>query len=81
MALLGLIGGPLAFAGATGVLLGAFDPDSAAKFLLTLPEIVWEASLGIYLIAKGFKSAPRSSSPAAPVGADERTLVPAASTR
>jgi Domain of unknown function (DUF4386) len=62
MALLGLIGGPLCFAAATGVLFGVFGPDSAPKFLLTVPEIVWEASLGIYLIAKGFKSAPGSSS-------------------
>jgi hypothetical protein len=26
--------------------------------LVTLPEIAWEASLGTYLIAKGFKPSP-----------------------
>lgn len=27
------------------------------NFLFTAPEIVWEASLGIWLITKGFRSA------------------------
>ncbi len=58
MALLGLIGGPLAFLGGTLVLFGVFDPGSAPLFLITLPEIAWEASLGIYLIVKGFKPSP-----------------------
>jgi len=26
-----------------------------AQFLATVPEILWEASLGVYLTAKGFK--------------------------
>ena len=56
MALIGLVGGPLAFVGAILVLFGAFDLTSGPKFLLTVPEIVWEASFGIYLCAKGFKT-------------------------
>jgi hypothetical protein len=56
MAMLGLYGGPLAFATATAVLLGAYEQQSATNFIFTLPEIAWEASLGIYLIAKGFKT-------------------------
>jgi hypothetical protein len=56
MALIGVIGGPLAFASATAVLLGAYEQTSAVSFLATFPEMVWEASLGIYLIAKGFKA-------------------------
>jgi hypothetical protein len=31
---------------------------SGVKFALTFPEIVWEASLGIYLTVKGFRSPP-----------------------
>jgi Domain of unknown function (DUF4386) len=58
MALLGLIGGPLAFAGGTAVLFGLFDQPSAPLFLLTALEIAWEASLGVYLIVKGFKPSP-----------------------
>ena len=33
-------------------MFGAFE----AQGIATIPEIVWEASLGIYLIAKGFKA-------------------------
>ena len=58
MALLGVIGGPLAFATATAVLFGAYKQTSATNFLFTLPEILWEASLGIYLIVKGFRPSP-----------------------
>lgn len=58
MALLGVIGGPLAFATATAALFGAYAQTSGISFLFTLPEIVWEASLGIYLIVKGFKPSP-----------------------
>ncbi len=56
MALLGLIGGPLIFASSTAVLFGAYEQTSEAAFFAALPEIAWEASLGIYLIAKGFKT-------------------------
>jgi hypothetical protein len=58
MALLGVIGGPLAFATATAVLFGAYEQASATNFVFTLPEILWEALLGIYLIVKGFKPSP-----------------------
>jgi hypothetical protein len=44
------------FFSATAVLLGADEQTSAVSFLATFPEMVWEASLGIYLIAKGFKA-------------------------
>ena len=36
-------------------MFGAFDAGSAAQGIASLPEIAWEASLGIYLIVKGFK--------------------------
>ena len=58
MALLGLIGGPLAFAGGTAVLFGALEAGSPGLFLLTALEILWEASLTIYLIVKGFRPSP-----------------------
>lgn len=58
MALLGVIGGPMAFATATAVLFGAYEQSSATNFVFTLPEILWEASLGIYLIVKGFRPSP-----------------------
>ncbi|MFV2177990.1 DUF4386 domain-containing protein [Actinomadura sp. LOL_016] len=56
MALIGLIGGPIACATATAVLFGAYDQESPVNLLFTAPEIVWEVSLGIWLITKGFRS-------------------------
>jgi Domain of unknown function (DUF4386) len=55
LALLGLVGGPLAFLAGTLVLLGAIDQQSTLQGVLTIPEILWEASLAIYLIVKGFR--------------------------
>jgi hypothetical protein len=55
LALLGVAGGSLALVTALLVLFGAYKQSAAASFFLTLPEAVWELSLGIYLIVKGFK--------------------------
>jgi Domain of unknown function (DUF4386) len=66
MALLGLIGGPLAFAGGTAVLFGLFEQPSAPLFLLTSPEILWEASLALYLTFKGFRPSPITAGVAEP---------------
>jgi hypothetical protein len=55
MALLGLIGGPLAFIGGVFVLFGAFDQPSGPLIALTAIEVAWEASLAIYLTVKGFR--------------------------
>ncbi len=59
MALVGLIGGPLAFLGGVLILFGVFDNPSAGSFVFTAPEIVWESFLCIYLTFWGF----RQSSP------------------
>jgi hypothetical protein len=37
------------------VLFGACDQTSGPSFIPTLPEAIWELSLGVYLIATGFK--------------------------
>jgi hypothetical protein len=58
MALLGLIGGPLAFIGGVFVLFGAFGQPSGPLIALTAIEIVWEASLAIYLTVKGYRPSP-----------------------
>ncbi|MEV3923555.1 DUF4386 domain-containing protein [Actinomadura coerulea] len=58
MALIGLIGGPIACATATAVLFGVYEQQSPVNFLFTAPEIVWEASLGIWLVTKGFRPCP-----------------------
>jgi hypothetical protein len=56
MALLGLIGGPLLLVSCTAVLFGAFKQTSGVAGVLTVPEFLWELSLGMYLIASGFKT-------------------------
>jgi hypothetical protein len=61
MALLGLVGGPLAFFAGILVLFGAIKAGSSPLFLMTILEIAWEASLGIYLIVRGFR--PSSAAP------------------
>jgi hypothetical protein len=55
MAILGLVGGPLICASGAAVLLGGIEQDGLAQGFATLPEFLWELSLGIYLTAKGFK--------------------------
>jgi hypothetical protein len=58
MALVGLIGGPLVALSGIAVLFGVYEQNSLWSGLFTLPEIVWEAFLGIYLTFKGFRPAP-----------------------
>lgn len=54
IAILGPIAGGFCFVAATGALLGVYEQGSAPQFLLTVPEMIWELTFGIYLIAKGF---------------------------
>ncbi len=58
LALLGLIGGPLVMASGIAVLLGVFKAGAAGQVIATIPEILWELSVGLYLIVKGFKPSP-----------------------
>ena len=58
MALLGLVGGPLAFIGGVLVLFDVLKPMSAGLFALTAIEIAWELSITAYSIVKGFRSSP-----------------------
>jgi Domain of unknown function (DUF4386) len=65
MAVLGLVAGPVLLVGGTAALLGIIEPDSALKNLAAGPEFVWELSLGIYLMVKGFKPSPITTGMAA----------------
>lgn len=51
--MMGLIGGPMLIVAFIGMLFGVFDAGSGPQALLSIPEIVWEGSLGIYLVWKG----------------------------
>ncbi len=55
MALLGLIGGPLILVRATLILFGVVEPGDATD-VLAGPQILWEASLGVYPLVKGFRN-------------------------
>ncbi len=58
MAMLGLIGGPLIIVSGIAVLFDVIDPGGPAQALATIPEFLWELSLGLYLTFKGFKPCP-----------------------
>lgn len=57
MAMCGVVGGPLIFASAIAVLFGAYEQDGA-HFLFSVPEIVFELSITIYTLVKGFRPSP-----------------------
>jgi Domain of unknown function (DUF4386) len=73
MAILGLIGGPLIIASGTAVLFDLIEPGSGPQVIATIPEFVWELSLGIYLMVKGFKPSPIISGNSGPLAVDERS--------
>jgi hypothetical protein len=56
MAILGLVGGPLLILSFVLQLFDVYENGSGAAFLLALPEIAWELSLGIYAAWKGFRT-------------------------
>lgn len=58
MVMIGLIGGPLALLAGIGVLLGAWDIHAGLPVALTAPEALWEFSLSIWLLVKGFGESP-----------------------
>ena len=55
MAWFGMVGGPLLLFGSFGVLFDWWDAGSTVPSLLVIPEIIWEAFLGIYCAIWGFR--------------------------
>jgi hypothetical protein len=58
MAMLGLVGGPLVCVSGLAVVFDVIGRGSAAQGIATIPEFLWELSLGIYLTVNGFKPSP-----------------------
>ena len=56
MAMLGLIGGPLVCLSGLAVVFDLIEQGGAVQGIATIPEIAWEASLGLYLTFKGFRA-------------------------
>jgi hypothetical protein len=48
---------PLVCVSGIAVMFGAFEPSGVAQGIATIPEIIWEAFLGLYLTFKGFNMA------------------------
>ena len=71
MALFGVVGGPLLVASGIAVLFGVIPQGSPVQSVVTIPEIFWEAFLGLWLTFKGFSPSPIASSDVAPVGSDQ----------
>jgi len=55
---MGLIGAPLLIAAFVAILFGGIEQISAWTAIATLPVAAWELSLGVWLVAKGFRSSP-----------------------
>ena len=49
-----------------GILFGVFEPGSVVGSIMVIPEFIWELSLGIWLIVKGFNLSPIASQSAQP---------------
>ena len=75
MAWLGLVGGPLIILSGTLVLFGVADAGGALQGIATIPEGLWELSLGIYCTVKGFR--PSSPILRADARQDRMTTMPA----
>jgi len=62
----GLIGAPLLIASAAVTLFRSNDPVQVLAAIATIPIFVWELSLGVWLVVKGFKPSPITAGTAEP---------------
>ncbi|MFB4273394.1 DUF4386 domain-containing protein [Nonomuraea sp. GTA35] len=63
---LGLIGAPLLFLSATAVLFGLYPQVSVLSAMSAVPIFLWEGSLGLWLVVKGFKPSPLTAAMVTP---------------
>ena len=59
--LLAFVGAALLIVGDMGTLFSFWAPAAAPALLLAIPIALWEFSLGVYLVVKGFKPSPITS--------------------
>lgn len=55
---LGFVGAPLLVISVAGTLFGIWGQQSLMSAVATVPIAVWEFSLGVYLVVKGFRPSP-----------------------
>lgn len=58
LAVLGIVGGPVLTASGIAVLFGAIEAGGVVQSLATVPEFLWELSIGIYLTVRGLRRSP-----------------------
>jgi hypothetical protein len=56
--IVGLIGAPILFASATATIVGIYDQVSPLSAIAAVPVGLWELSLGVWLVLKGFNASP-----------------------
>ncbi len=56
VALFGVIGGPMLAVSGVAVLFGLFKAGSPVQGIATIPEVIWEGYLAIWLTVKGFRT-------------------------
>jgi hypothetical protein len=74
--LVGFIGAPLLVTSVIATLFGFWTQVSTQSALLTIPIGLWEFSLGVYLIVKGFKPSPITAAMAPLSTPTDRQVVP-----
>jgi hypothetical protein len=79
--LLGFIGATLLVAGDVAVLFGLIGQHAPSTALFAIPIALWEFSLGVWLVVKGFKASAITALYSRPAGADNSSLAPVAASR
>jgi len=72
--LLGFTGATILVAGDVAVLFGLIGQHAPSTGLLAIPIAVWEFSLGVYLVVKGFRPSAITALYGRPVAVDNRPL-------
>jgi len=79
--LLGFTGATLLVAGDVAVLFGLIGQHASTTGLFAIPIAVWEFSLGVYLVVKGFKPSAITALYGRTVGMDNASMVPVVAAR
>ena len=79
--LLGLIGAPLLFAADLAVLFDLIGRTSTPALVTALPIALWEFSLGVWLVVRGFKPSAITALYSRTAGVDNGSLAPVAAAR
>ncbi|MCD2196919.1 DUF4386 domain-containing protein [Actinomycetospora endophytica] len=73
--MIGLIGAPFFLAAKVAAILGIVDQFSVLPAVTTVPIAVWELSLGVWLVARGFTPSPVVGGTGTPGTRESRTAV------